>query len=923
MWASASSGLAIAVLSLGALTMCSPEPGFSKGQVQVALQPSFDLGAELFVAKRDVVARATEWNAYAEPVWNGSAYLVALNGTAWLLDASARQLNAAPVRLPTDTVGGVGSNGTDWLIAWGTSAGIRAIRVSATGALLDASGFQIATTPVSDRIGIASNGTDYLVTWTADPASTNGGQVQAARVRANGTVVDATPILVATGPRWCCADATWAGTHYLVAWGGGEDIYGVGGDVRAARVTSAGTVLDSQSIAVSIDPARDRRLHVASSGNESLVVWDRVTNMTTGGTSIMGARISSTGAVMDVPAIQIADSSTIRYQPDVTWDGSDYVTYYPLTPCNGSGNGTGARRVARAGVVGPEQILACSAASNGPDMWRAAGESGNHLQLMRDPAPGRYFAVARAVASDGRLLGTWEPVSARSQRSPQIAARGNQALVVWREGGFAATNPSEQGWAAAARLDRSANTLDPDRLTFVSSSGSRSASIVDQSVAAHGNGFFVSLNDNPTGLEVAVVTSAGEVSQGVRPSPSNVTFLLSNALSDGTGNLATWIELAGSTTTGSYARRYDANGVAIDSAPIALPQGLKSRAGVWNGSSYLIVSVEPAIRGYRLTRTGEVIDGPVTIGDSYCSSPPRDGQAADVAWDGTNHLVVWQGTNGMIRGARVDATNSVLDPGGFEITSGTCPRVAYNGKNYVIVWADVVWTDARSSTSIVRAVRLTPNATLLDPTPITVQSPGYAPDIASFGDGRALIVYQRPDPSDIRNADRVAVKVLSDVCDCDGGACEGGLCPGNALDAGSEGAAQDSTDGRPASDDSAPDNSSSDGSAGGAGASAGGSAGNGTSGASGSAAGGSAATSAGDGSVSQTDSGLDAAAGTSGKPKPPPRDDDGCSIGPQAQHAQLWELLCCIGFAISLTQSRCKRRKSKLPAQKDALYGCQ
>ena len=110
-----------------------------------------------------------------------------------------------------------------------------------------------------------------------------------------------------------------------------------------------------------------------------------------------------------------------------------------------------------------------------------------------------------------------------------------------------------------------------------------------------------------------------------------------------------------------------------------------------------------------------------------------------VAFDGTNYLVVWadlrQGDS-FVYGARVSPDGTVLDPDGFAISAAARlgAAVAFDGTNYLVVWR-------QPGGSIVGA-RVEPDGTVLDPGGIPIstrrgpsgrRSPSTAPTTSSSG----------------------------------------------------------------------------------------------------------------------------------------------------------------------------------------------
>ncbi|HXK17907.1 MAG TPA: hypothetical protein VNG33_08895, partial [Polyangiaceae bacterium] len=141
----------------------------------------------------------------------------------------------------TQTNPGVASNGSGYLAVWQESTGIHGARLapdtSLVGSLLVAGGRpDNGGTSVAALGSVASNGKDYLVVWVdAGTART----VYAARVDAQGTVLDANglslgPIDPGERPR-----VEWDGSSYLVVWKGAVTAQG---SLHAASVSADGSV---------------------------------------------------------------------------------------------------------------------------------------------------------------------------------------------------------------------------------------------------------------------------------------------------------------------------------------------------------------------------------------------------------------------------------------------------------------------------------------------------------------------------------------------------------------------------------------------------------------------------------------------------------------------------------------------------------
>ena len=131
---------------------------------------------------------------------------------------------------------------------------------------------------------------------------------------------DADPISTAPGVQWAPSLA-WNGSEYLVAW----ESYpapGVGSDIYAARVTADGDVLDPAGIAISTQTGYEQYSSVASRGDEFLVVWDD--ERAGPDENVYGSRVAADGTVLDPEGIAISTAGGSEWAPTVASDGTNY-----------------------------------------------------------------------------------------------------------------------------------------------------------------------------------------------------------------------------------------------------------------------------------------------------------------------------------------------------------------------------------------------------------------------------------------------------------------------------------------------------------------------------------------------------------------------------------------------------------------------
>ncbi len=240
---------------------------------------------------------------------NSDIYGARITATGQLLDPNGFVISTAPNFQSNPSATAIGET---VLVVWqdkrsGAAYNIYGARVAANGTVLDPNGLVINNAAGSEqKPRLTSLNGNFFVVWMAAPDSINF-DIKGARVTPAGVVLDTTPITIAGSatqeysPQVSADPITAA---YLVTWYGNSDIY-------AARVAEAGTLIDTTPISVCTAPSTQAYPSVARLGSSDsihLIAWVDLRNGS--GYDIYGARFDvSTGQVLD-PNGFVIDAST-------------------------------------------------------------------------------------------------------------------------------------------------------------------------------------------------------------------------------------------------------------------------------------------------------------------------------------------------------------------------------------------------------------------------------------------------------------------------------------------------------------------------------------------------------------------------------------------------------------------------------------
>jgi hypothetical protein len=642
----------------------------------------------------------------------------------------------------------VAFDGTNFLVVWEDwrtdTADVYGARVSPQGVVLDSNGIAVsAASGRQEEPAIAFDGTNFLVVWQDDRGSSV--DIYGARVNQAGEVLDPSGTPVSTGANdQLCPAVAFDGTNFLVAW---EDLRGAASDIYGARVTQAGVVLDPSGFAISMAANRQWSSDVAFDGTNLLAVWQ---DLRAGGgySHIYGARVTQAGTVLDTNGISISPTAYDQWSPEAAFDGTNFLVVWEDWRGSSYYDIYGAR-VTRSGVVLEPNSIVISQAADAEYVPAVAFDGTNFLVAWQDHRGRSPDIYGARVTQAGVVLDpSGIPVAtlANDQLSPAVGFDGTNFLVVWEDW--------RNGWdldVYGARVTQAGVVLDP--LGIAISQASRDQA--RPGVAFDGTNFLVVWEDHRSveysHIYGARVTRDGEVldTSGIALAASEHDRQSPEAAFDGTNFLVVWSDNRNGFDWDIYGARVSRSGTVVDPQGIGISVAANHQWFVdlgFDGENYLVAWTDVRsslydIYGARVSPQGAVLES-LGFAISIAASAQR---YPSVAFGGTSYLVVWEDWRGGgpdIYGARVALAGVVLDTNGIVISQAAggqnWPALGYDLANFV-----VAWEDCRSGTSDVYGARVTPGGVVFDSGPVIRQEGNqWDPALVCASRGDMLVVYQ-------------------------------------------------------------------------------------------------------------------------------------------------------------------------------------
>ncbi|MFY0575125.1 hypothetical protein ACN28S_12805 [Cystobacter fuscus] len=256
---------------------------------------------------------------------NADIYGVLVSETGEVLDPSGIRISTAS---NSQEYPSVVHDGVNFLVVWqdyrNGNADIYGARVNSVGTVLDTGGITISNGTSSQYSpSVAHDGVNALVVWHDYRSDDNYPDIYGARVSSNGTVLDTSGIVISNAAQSQYNPVVSANGGFLVVW---EDYRSGTPNIYGARLNGTGTVLDSNGIPIANSANYQSSPAVAHNGTNYPVVWYEYRNDT--GADIQGARVNTSGIVLDTSGISISNAGGEQYIPAVTYDGSSFLVVW-------------------------------------------------------------------------------------------------------------------------------------------------------------------------------------------------------------------------------------------------------------------------------------------------------------------------------------------------------------------------------------------------------------------------------------------------------------------------------------------------------------------------------------------------------------------------------------------------------------------
>ncbi|WP_375770775.1 hypothetical protein NR798_07695 [Archangium gephyra] len=189
---------------------------------------------------------------------------------------------------------------------------------------LDSPALELSKAAPAQRFPAVAWGEDsFLVVWQ-EFRDVEGPTLVAARIRPDGRVLDRRGIELPGAPGSTSPAVAFDGHEFLVVW---QEPHPGGEDIRGARVSASGRLLDRRGIPISTARVRQLSPSVAGGDGRFFVAWEdtRDGELDNLRFTPFGARVGGNGRVLDPAGIRLAPPDRFGLEPDVVHMGDRFL----------------------------------------------------------------------------------------------------------------------------------------------------------------------------------------------------------------------------------------------------------------------------------------------------------------------------------------------------------------------------------------------------------------------------------------------------------------------------------------------------------------------------------------------------------------------------------------------------------------------
>jgi hypothetical protein len=401
---------------------------------------------------------------WSEGLDEPNIYAARISVSGNLIDSSGVQLSNSP---DFDMWSSVGFDGTGYLVMWceidpaWETGSLCGRRVTVDGVPLDSGLIRPELAGYLPSFpSVASDTANFLVAFSAYETSNGDDNVFCTRISPGGVVLDPVTSFPVGVDAQSNPSGTSDGTNFLTTW---LETRGQGDAVQAARISADGTMLDS--IGFTVNDAPGAKYYLATGYGDSLYLVAWADYRGGDGPDIYCARVSEDGTVLDPDGIVLCDETSYQEWPDVSFDGQNFLVVWQDERSGNFVNIYGAR-VSPAGVVLDPNGFVVAADTFG-DLYPAVCFTGTHHLVVWQGQSNRESNIYGALVSPAGVVTKPRFVvsgAAYEQMLPVVTRGPTNSLVAWVDARLSGYD------IYAARVQADGTVLDPNGIVVAGTS---------------------------------------------------------------------------------------------------------------------------------------------------------------------------------------------------------------------------------------------------------------------------------------------------------------------------------------------------------------------------------------------------------------------------------------------------------------------